>query len=92
MQGGSTTHFDVIDAAGNALGCTHSLGSGFGSGVTVPGTVRKRCSGFCAILYCMLNNPGVFFKPSICQDRLGTNTGKVENETNVSVSVGRLAQ
>ena len=37
-QQGSTTHFDVIDAQGNALGCTHSLGSGFGSGVTVPGT------------------------------------------------------
>ena len=53
MQGGSTTHFDVIDAAGNALGCTHSLGSGFGSGVTVPGTVRKRCSVFCAILDCL---------------------------------------
>ena len=36
-QQGSTTHFDVIDRHGNALGCTHSLGSGFGSGMTVPG-------------------------------------------------------
>ena len=35
---GSTTHFDVVDADGNAFGCTHSLGGGFGSGITVPGT------------------------------------------------------
>merc|ERR1711939_161833 len=35
---GSTTHFDVVDASGNALSCTHSLGAGFGSGMTVRGT------------------------------------------------------
>lgn len=34
---GSTTHFDVIDSEGNALGCTHSLGGGYGCGLVVPG-------------------------------------------------------
>ena len=33
-----TTHFDTIDAAGNAVACTQSLGSGFGSAMVVPGT------------------------------------------------------
>ena len=33
-----TTHFDTIDADGNAVACTQSLGSGFGSAMVVPGT------------------------------------------------------
>ena len=33
-----TTHFSAIDAAGNAVGVTQSLGAGFGSAVVIPGT------------------------------------------------------
>jgi len=32
-----TTHFDVVDADGNAVAVTYTLNGGFGSGVTVPG-------------------------------------------------------
>lgn len=40
MQSECTTHFDTIDAEGNAVAVTQSLGGGFGSGVVVPGTKR----------------------------------------------------
>ena len=33
-----TTHFSVIDAAGNAVGNTYTLNGAYGSGVTIPGT------------------------------------------------------
>lgn len=33
-----TTHFSVVDTAGNAVANTYTLNGGFGSGVTVPGT------------------------------------------------------
>ncbi len=36
--GASTTHLAAADATGLAVNITHSLGSGFGSGVVVPGT------------------------------------------------------
>ncbi|QYM78018.1 gamma-glutamyltransferase [Horticoccus luteus] len=33
-----TTHFSVVDAAGNAVSTTYTLNGGYGSGVTIPGT------------------------------------------------------
>jgi gamma-glutamyltranspeptidase/glutathione hydrolase len=33
-----TTHFSVVDAAGNAVACTYTLNGSYGSGVTIPGT------------------------------------------------------
>ena len=33
-----TTHFSIIDADGNAVSNTYTLGASFGSGVTIPGT------------------------------------------------------
>ncbi|MDP6778379.1 MAG: gamma-glutamyltransferase [Candidatus Latescibacteria bacterium] len=38
MRSECTTHFDTIDAEGNAVAVTQSLGSGFGSAMVVPGT------------------------------------------------------
>lgn len=37
-ESAETTHFSVVDAAGNAVACTYTLNGAFGSGVTVPGT------------------------------------------------------
>jgi gamma-glutamyltranspeptidase/glutathione hydrolase len=36
-EGTETTHFNVVDAEGNAVAVTYTLNNGFGSGVTVPG-------------------------------------------------------
>ena len=36
--GASTTHLAAMDASGLAINVTQSLGNGFGSGITVPGT------------------------------------------------------
>ena len=35
---GSTTHFSVVDAAGNMVACTKTINHFFGSGITAPGT------------------------------------------------------
>ncbi len=32
-----TTHFNVVDAEGNAVGVTYTLNGGYGNGITVPG-------------------------------------------------------
>ncbi len=36
-ESGETTHFNVVDAQGNAVAVTYTLNGGFGSGVTAPG-------------------------------------------------------
>jgi gamma-glutamyltranspeptidase / glutathione hydrolase len=36
-EGTETTHFNVVDSAGNAVAVTYTLNDGYGSGVTVPG-------------------------------------------------------
>jgi gamma-glutamyltranspeptidase/glutathione hydrolase len=36
-EGTETTHFNVVDSAGNAVAVTYTLNNGYGSGVTVPG-------------------------------------------------------
>jgi len=36
-EGTETTHYSVVDAAGNAVAVTYTLNNGYGSGVTVPG-------------------------------------------------------
>jgi len=36
-EGSETTHYNVVDAEGNAVAVTYTLNDGFGSGVTVPG-------------------------------------------------------
>lgn len=38
MQSECTTHFDAVDAEGNGVAVTQSLGSGFGAAIAVPGT------------------------------------------------------
>ena len=37
FESGQTTHFNVIDADGNAVALTYTLNGGYGNGVTVPG-------------------------------------------------------
>ncbi len=37
-ESNETTHFAVVDAAGNAVTSTYTLNGGYGSGVTIPGT------------------------------------------------------
>jgi gamma-glutamyltranspeptidase/glutathione hydrolase len=37
FEGSQTTHFSVVDAAGNAVANTYTLNNGYGSGVTVEG-------------------------------------------------------
>jgi gamma-glutamyltranspeptidase/glutathione hydrolase len=36
-ESSETTHFNVVDAAGNAVALTYTLNGGYGNGVTVPG-------------------------------------------------------
>jgi gamma-glutamyltranspeptidase/glutathione hydrolase len=36
-ESGETTHFNVVDAKGNAVAVTYTLNGGFGCGITVPG-------------------------------------------------------
>jgi len=36
-EGTETTHYSIVDAAGNAVAVTYTLNNGYGSGVTVPG-------------------------------------------------------
>src|SRR5579883_15537 len=36
-DGTETTHFNVVDAEGNAVAVTYTLNDGFGNGITVPG-------------------------------------------------------
>jgi gamma-glutamyltranspeptidase/glutathione hydrolase len=36
-EGTETTHYSIIDAAGNAVAVTYTLNNGYGSGITVPG-------------------------------------------------------
>jgi len=36
-DGGETTHYNVVDAHGNAVAVTYTLNEGYGNGITVPG-------------------------------------------------------
>jgi gamma-glutamyltranspeptidase/glutathione hydrolase len=36
-EGSETTHFNVVDAEGNAVAVTYTLNDGFGNGITIPG-------------------------------------------------------
>jgi gamma-glutamyltranspeptidase / glutathione hydrolase len=36
-DGGETTHYNIVDAHGNAVAVTYTLNEGYGNGITVPG-------------------------------------------------------
>jgi gamma-glutamyltranspeptidase / glutathione hydrolase len=36
-DGGETTHYNIVDAQGNAVAVTYTLNEGYGNGITVPG-------------------------------------------------------
>jgi gamma-glutamyltranspeptidase/glutathione hydrolase len=36
-EGAETTHFNIVDAQGNAVAVTYTLNEGYGNGITVPG-------------------------------------------------------
>ena len=38
LESTETTHYSIVDAAGNAVSNTYTLNGGYGSGVTIPGT------------------------------------------------------
>ena len=67
-ESSETTHFSIVDAAGNAVSNTYTLENGFGSGVTVRG------GGF------LLNNEMNDFTP---KSGVATEDGLIQSDVNV---------